>query len=550
MVFYFTCSDPKYTIYMGRDKYENEHLIAHGWPEDLWFHVDNHSSAHVYLRLPKGESIDDVPEEMVQECSQLTKANSIEGCKLSHVPIIYTMWSNLRKADGMADGQVGYHNRRAVKHTVVEHRINAIVNRLQKTRVEKHNNPAELAALRRERDEEEEAERKSASVAANKQKAIDEHEARMKEATKVETLYGMQNVDEDAQAKLLAEQEAAIAATLKARAASGKKKKGSYESRGAGVSDASLVDDLFGGIAVSDKPAAKAGGGGGGGGGGGAADDDGGDGGDLWGGVDDDWGMVDIGDDDGSDDDDGGGEGGGSLYGSGGGGGGKRFGDASLGALGAEAAAVAANAKSEKEMEQLAALAHERKAAAAEAAKKAAAAKAAKAEEERAALEAKRQALHGKRAEVTAEAVRGRTEAAAALAALGDTSEAAELNRAAQEEELMVLEAIYGEEALAKEEGEPTTAFALCVEGETAAGKPASVRLRVSFVPEYPSHLPPGVELLEGAAADDAPFVADSLHARFFAQRREAGDDCELSECVVVHAWAEWLRDEWMANQA
>ena len=33
MVFYFTCSDPKYTIYMGRDKYENEELIRYGWPE-------------------------------------------------------------------------------------------------------------------------------------------------------------------------------------------------------------------------------------------------------------------------------------------------------------------------------------------------------------------------------------------------------------------------------------------------------------------------------------------------------------------------------------
>ena len=35
MVFYFTCSDDRFTIYMGRDKFENEHLIAHGWPEDL-----------------------------------------------------------------------------------------------------------------------------------------------------------------------------------------------------------------------------------------------------------------------------------------------------------------------------------------------------------------------------------------------------------------------------------------------------------------------------------------------------------------------------------
>ena len=29
----------------------DEDLIKWGWPEDVWFHVDKHSSAHVYLRL-------------------------------------------------------------------------------------------------------------------------------------------------------------------------------------------------------------------------------------------------------------------------------------------------------------------------------------------------------------------------------------------------------------------------------------------------------------------------------------------------------------------
>lgn len=51
MVYYFTASDGC-TIYMGKDKHENEHLIKYGWPEDVWFHVDDLSSAHVYLRLP------------------------------------------------------------------------------------------------------------------------------------------------------------------------------------------------------------------------------------------------------------------------------------------------------------------------------------------------------------------------------------------------------------------------------------------------------------------------------------------------------------------
>ena len=35
----------------------DEELIKWGWPEDVWFHVDKLSSAHVYLRLKEGETL-------------------------------------------------------------------------------------------------------------------------------------------------------------------------------------------------------------------------------------------------------------------------------------------------------------------------------------------------------------------------------------------------------------------------------------------------------------------------------------------------------------
>ncbi|KAH0832397.1 hypothetical protein J3R83DRAFT_13431 [Lanmaoa asiatica] len=44
--------NPPVTIYMGKDKVENEDLIKYAWPQDVWFHVDKLSSAHVYLRMP------------------------------------------------------------------------------------------------------------------------------------------------------------------------------------------------------------------------------------------------------------------------------------------------------------------------------------------------------------------------------------------------------------------------------------------------------------------------------------------------------------------
>jgi hypothetical protein len=37
------------------------------------------SSAHVYLRLPEGAGIDDIPADTLEDCAQLVKQNSIQG---------------------------------------------------------------------------------------------------------------------------------------------------------------------------------------------------------------------------------------------------------------------------------------------------------------------------------------------------------------------------------------------------------------------------------------------------------------------------------------
>ena len=53
-------------------------LCAGGvWP--CRFHVDKVSSAHVYLRLKKGETIDTISEGLLEDCAQLVKAHSIQG---------------------------------------------------------------------------------------------------------------------------------------------------------------------------------------------------------------------------------------------------------------------------------------------------------------------------------------------------------------------------------------------------------------------------------------------------------------------------------------
>ena len=108
MVFSYTSSEGYY-IYMGKDKFENEDLIRYGFMEDVWFHVDDLSSAHVYVRLPSLScKLDDLSSTCLQECAQIVKDNSIEGCKRKSVNVIYTKWKNLLKTKVMEAGQVSF----------------------------------------------------------------------------------------------------------------------------------------------------------------------------------------------------------------------------------------------------------------------------------------------------------------------------------------------------------------------------------------------------------------------------------------------------------
>ncbi|XP_043215452.1 coiled-coil domain-containing protein 25-like [Amphibalanus amphitrite] len=160
MVYYFTSNvtDPPITLFMGFDKYENEELIRWGWPEDVWFHVDKVSSAHVYLRLKPGQTIETLAKETIEDCAQLCKANSITGNKMNNVDVIYTMWSNLKKTPGMEPGQVSFHKDKEVYKIRLEKRINEIVNRLNKT---KREDKPDFRALREERDRQERDKKKA-----------------------------------------------------------------------------------------------------------------------------------------------------------------------------------------------------------------------------------------------------------------------------------------------------------------------------------------------------------------------------------------------------
>ncbi|KAL1775789.1 coiled-coil domain-containing protein 25 isoform X2 [Sigmodon hispidus] len=89
------------------------------------------------------------------DCAHLVKANSIQGCKTNNVNVVYTPWSNLKKTADMDVGQIGFHRQKDVKTVTVEKKVNEILNRLEKTKLEKF--PAEKES----RDREERNEKKA-----------------------------------------------------------------------------------------------------------------------------------------------------------------------------------------------------------------------------------------------------------------------------------------------------------------------------------------------------------------------------------------------------
>ena len=102
--------------------------------------MEDLSSAHVYLRLP-GPITDysEIPDEIVQECAQLTKANSIAGCKKASCGINFTWARNLKKTIGMETGAVSFHNPSNVKRISIN-KDKETIKRIMKTKTEDHPN--------------------------------------------------------------------------------------------------------------------------------------------------------------------------------------------------------------------------------------------------------------------------------------------------------------------------------------------------------------------------------------------------------------------------
>ena len=338
---------------------------------------------------------------------------------------------------------------------------------MNKSKVEKHNNPAELYELRKARDRAEVDAGKAAAREVHRNLALEREMERARLATRVETVYGWENVDEEEMERADKEQMARIMESMASR---------SKTRRGPGVRDDDLCADLFGDLAEKREPEPE-------------SEDD----------VVLDDASVELTPDE----------------------------------LAAKAALIDVGGGADQ-MATLVQVAHARRAEAEEKARKKQEEKARRQrEEEEAAAASKPGARADARTRVAAA-----HEAAQARLALQPADEVE--NRQAQEEEMMVLESIFGEDDCGVDAEQH--AVKLTIRGTDRAGCERTITVHIRMGPDYPSHLPPECYRLEGVDADDVPLVVDLLHLVYY--------DNDLDpNSVCVMQWAEWLRDEYMAKQ-
>lgn len=105
-----------HTIWVGKDKFENEELIHFSQRfvnstgmTLIWFHADKFSSPHAYVRLNEGEI--GVTKNLQNICCQIVKEGSIEGVKQNAIDVVYTPATNLMKTKTMNPGQVSFYQR-------------------------------------------------------------------------------------------------------------------------------------------------------------------------------------------------------------------------------------------------------------------------------------------------------------------------------------------------------------------------------------------------------------------------------------------------------
>ena len=104
----FNSDNIDYDIIVGRNSKENWNLIDFADGKDLWFHVDDKPSCHVFIKIIP--NTDRIPRDVIIRAAQLCKEYS-KYKNDKKVKIIYTTINNIMKAKDIGSVHILNHKK-------------------------------------------------------------------------------------------------------------------------------------------------------------------------------------------------------------------------------------------------------------------------------------------------------------------------------------------------------------------------------------------------------------------------------------------------------
>jgi predicted ribosome quality control (RQC) complex YloA/Tae2 family protein len=108
----FVWKNTEYEILIGKNRQENWELIDNANPADVWFHIADFPSCHVFLINKANARLGEIDRQILKRCACLCKSNT-SSKNAKKIDILYTSVENIHK--GKEVGSVILHLNQSIK---------------------------------------------------------------------------------------------------------------------------------------------------------------------------------------------------------------------------------------------------------------------------------------------------------------------------------------------------------------------------------------------------------------------------------------------------
>lgn len=92
-------TEKELSYWIGENAEDNWACIDQADQNDIWFHLADHPSAHVILRLPDRLTVKKISKQTLIHCAVVCKSHSKFANVKNKMKVIYTEVKNVTKAD-------------------------------------------------------------------------------------------------------------------------------------------------------------------------------------------------------------------------------------------------------------------------------------------------------------------------------------------------------------------------------------------------------------------------------------------------------------------